>query len=187
MLFSLRKNRRTSYLRRLGFSRRSRGYPGPKLRSGPSKLWKNKHLGVDIHDPQVRTSTTSRDLQKNFGQKNFGLNFRSQCLDCSGKEKAHKHTSLSGDCLGEGGVSRLGGQGQMFMCRARNPRKIKTFSSGYPSGRIGDRDDRKFVYVPNVCVPFLAPDCAELCQTALQRSSRSRTYCVTNFRQQCFR
>ena len=42
----------------------SRGYPDPKLRSGPSKSWKNKHLGVDIHDPKARTSTTLRDFQK---------------------------------------------------------------------------------------------------------------------------
>ena len=42
----------------------SRGYPGPKLRSGNSKSWKNKHLGADIHDPKARTSTTLRDFQK---------------------------------------------------------------------------------------------------------------------------
>ena len=30
-------------------------------------------------------------------------------------------------------------------------------TSGYPAGRIGDRGDREFVYVPNVYVPFLAP------------------------------
>ena len=42
----------------------SRGYPDPKLRSGQSKSWKNKHLGADIHDPKARTSTTLRDSQK---------------------------------------------------------------------------------------------------------------------------
>ena len=42
----------------------SRGHPGPKLRSGRSKLWKNKHMGADIHDPKARTSTTLRDFQK---------------------------------------------------------------------------------------------------------------------------
>ena len=31
--------------------------PGQKLR-GPSKTWKNKHLGVDIHDPNAGMSTT---------------------------------------------------------------------------------------------------------------------------------
>ena len=40
------------------------GYPDPKLRSGPSKSLKNKHLGADIHDPKARTSTTPRDLAK---------------------------------------------------------------------------------------------------------------------------
>ena len=42
----------------------SRGYPGPKLRSGRSKFWKNKHFGTDIHDPKARTSTTLRDFHK---------------------------------------------------------------------------------------------------------------------------
>ena len=37
---------------------------------------KNRHFGADIHDPKARTSTTLR-ISKNFGQKNFGLNFRS--------------------------------------------------------------------------------------------------------------
>ena len=47
----------------------SRGYPGPKLRSGHSKSWKNKHLGADIHDPKARTSTTPRDFQKLRSEK----------------------------------------------------------------------------------------------------------------------
>ena len=45
------------------------GYPGPKLRSGRSKPWKNKHLGADIHDPKARTSTTLRDFQKLRSEK----------------------------------------------------------------------------------------------------------------------
>ena len=47
----------------------SRGYPDPELRSGCSKSWKNKHLGADIHDPKVRTSTTLRDFQKLRSEK----------------------------------------------------------------------------------------------------------------------
>ena len=47
----------------------SRGYPGPKLRSGPSKSWKNKDLGADIHDPKGWTSTTLRDFQKLRSEK----------------------------------------------------------------------------------------------------------------------
>ena len=47
----------------------SRGYPSPKLRSGHSKSWKNKHLGADIHDPKERTSTTLRDSQKLRSEK----------------------------------------------------------------------------------------------------------------------
>ena len=56
----------------------SRGYPGPKLRSGPSKSWKKKPC------IWARTSMTRRrrrprpqGIFQNFGQKNFGLNFRS--------------------------------------------------------------------------------------------------------------
>ena len=50
----------------------SRGYPGPKLRSGPSKSWKkNKHLSTDIHDLKARTSTTLRDFQKLWCEFSF--------------------------------------------------------------------------------------------------------------------
>ena len=47
----------------------SRGYPGPKLRSGRSKSWKNKQFGADIHDPKARTSTTLRGFQKLRSEK----------------------------------------------------------------------------------------------------------------------
>ena len=47
----------------------SSGYPGPKLRSGHSKCWKNKHLGADLHAPKVRTSTTPRDFQNPRSEK----------------------------------------------------------------------------------------------------------------------
>ena len=49
----------------------SRGYPGPKLRSGRSISWtkKNKHFGADIHDPKARTSTTLRGFQKLRSEK----------------------------------------------------------------------------------------------------------------------
>ena len=54
----------------------SRGHPGviradigPKLRSGNSKSWKNKHFGAAIHDPKARTSTTLRDFQKLRSEK----------------------------------------------------------------------------------------------------------------------
>ena len=36
----------------------SRGSPGSKISGRPSKPWKNKHLGADIHDPNTRTSVT---------------------------------------------------------------------------------------------------------------------------------
>ena len=58
-----------------------RGYPGPKLRSGWSKSWKNKHLGVDIHDPKARTSMTLRDFQKLRSEKLWAeFSFRSVLL-----------------------------------------------------------------------------------------------------------
>ena len=47
----------------------SRGYPEPKLRSGPSKLWKYKHFSVDIHDLKARMSTTLRGFQKLRSEK----------------------------------------------------------------------------------------------------------------------
>ena len=47
----------------------SRGCPGPKLRSGRSKSWKNKHFSADIHDPKARTSTTLRGFQKLRSEK----------------------------------------------------------------------------------------------------------------------
>ena len=55
------------------------GRPGAKASVMLSKSWKNKDFGADVHDPKARTSITSiRGVQKNFGQKNFGLNFRSR-------------------------------------------------------------------------------------------------------------
>ena len=53
------------------------GRPGAKTSVRPLKSLKNKHFGVDIHDPKARTSMTRGGVKKNFGQKNFGLNFRS--------------------------------------------------------------------------------------------------------------
>ena len=63
---------------------RPRGYPGrrpgAKTSVKHSKSWKKQAFrcgrpwpeGADVHDP--------RGVQKNFGQKNFGLNFRSLFL-----------------------------------------------------------------------------------------------------------
>ena len=53
-----------------------RGYPGPKLRSGPSKPWSNKHFGATCMTRR-RGRPRPQGTSKNFGQKNFGLNFRS--------------------------------------------------------------------------------------------------------------
>ena len=46
----------------------------PKTSVRAPKMLEKKHLGPDIHDPKARTSTT-QGTSKNFGQKNFGLDF----------------------------------------------------------------------------------------------------------------
>ena len=55
---------------------RPRGYPGgrpgAKTSVRPSKSWKNKHFGADIHDPKARTSMTPRGFLKLRSEKNFG-------------------------------------------------------------------------------------------------------------------
>ena len=57
----------------------------------------------------------------------------------------------------EGGLP-TGGQGSKGLCAVCRTQGTETFSSGYPAGRIGDRGDREIVYVPNVYVPFPAPN-----------------------------
>ena len=57
--------------------RTSRGHPGViradiparNFGQGTQNTGKNKHLGADIHDPKVRTSTTPRDFQKLRSEK----------------------------------------------------------------------------------------------------------------------
>ena len=46
------------------------------------KTKKNKHFGADVHDLKARMSNDPRGFKK-FGQKTFGLNFRSLTLDGS--------------------------------------------------------------------------------------------------------
>ena len=70
----------------------SRGYPGPKLRSGRSESWKNKHLGADTHDPKARTSTTLRDFQKLRSEKlRAEFSFPKKGLLRGFAEKSRKH------------------------------------------------------------------------------------------------
>ena len=71
-----------------------------------------------------------------------------------------------------GGVSRpgggglpTGGQGSKVYVLCAEPKEHKRFRPGsrpggigFPAGRIGDRGDREIVYVPNVYVPFPAPN-----------------------------
>ena len=56
----------------------SRGYPGPKLRSGRSKSWKKKpSIWARTSMTQRRGRPRPQGTSKNLGQKNFGLKFRS--------------------------------------------------------------------------------------------------------------
>ena len=45
----------------------SRGHPGPKLRSGPSKHRENKHFCAHVHDPKALSSTVFPDIGWGFG------------------------------------------------------------------------------------------------------------------------
>ena len=62
-----------------------------------------------------------------------------------------------------GGCLPTGGQGSKVYVLCAEPKERKRFRPGtrpggigFPAGRIGDRDDREIVYVPNVYVPFPA-------------------------------
>ena len=66
---------------------------------------------------------------------------------------------------GGGGVSRPVARGQQVYVLCAEPKEHKRFRPGtrpggigFPAGRIGDRGDREIVYVPNVYVPFPAPN-----------------------------
>ena len=47
----------------------SRGRPGATDLVRPSKSWKNKHFGADVHDPKARTSTTPGGFKKLRSEK----------------------------------------------------------------------------------------------------------------------
>ena len=58
-----------------------------------------------------------------------------------------------------------GGQGSKVYVLCAEPKEYKHFRPGtrlggfgYPAGRIGDRGEQEIVYVPNVYVPFPAPN-----------------------------
>ena len=64
-----------------------------------------------------------------------------------------------------GGGLPTGGQGSKVYVLCAEPKEHKHFRPGtrlggigFPAGRIGDRGDRGIVYVPNVYVPFPAPN-----------------------------
>ena len=57
------------------------GRPGPKTSVRPSKSWREKNFGADVHDLKAR------GVQKNFGQKTSGLNFRSLIMATGGLER----------------------------------------------------------------------------------------------------
>ena len=55
---------------------RPRGYPGgrpgAKTSVKPSKSWKNKHFGADVHEPKARTSMTPGGFKKTSVRKTSG-------------------------------------------------------------------------------------------------------------------
>ena len=61
---------------------------------------------------------------------------------------------------GDRGVSRRGGQGSEFYVLSSEPKEHQISLSGYPTGRTGERGDRKKFYVQTFYVPFLLPICA---------------------------
>ena len=76
----------------------SRGYPGPKLWSGPSKLWKYKHFGAGIRGLKARTSPTLRGFQKLRSEKLWAeFSFRtierghSEFRSCRGATSRESH------------------------------------------------------------------------------------------------
>ena len=67
--------------------------------------------------------------------------------------------------MGGGGFSRPVARGSRVYVLCAEPKEHKRSRPGtrpgrigFPAGRIGDRGDRDIVYVPNVYVPFLAPN-----------------------------
>ena len=48
------------------------GRPGAKTSVKPSKSWKNKHFGVDVHDPKARMSMTPGGSKKTSVRKTSG-------------------------------------------------------------------------------------------------------------------
>ena len=100
----------------------SRGYPGPKLRSGRSKSWKNEHFGVDIHDPKARTSTTLSGFQKLRSEKLWAeFSFPIHPLERNRVSEAQTtFDTLQGPGLGATGP--LGGGGGVAATPLRHPR-----------------------------------------------------------------
>ena len=61
----------------------SRGYPGPKLRSGPLKPRANKHFGADIHGPiRCARPRPQRDCQ-NLRSEKLWAEFSFRILVCA--------------------------------------------------------------------------------------------------------
>ena len=45
---------------------------GAKTSVKPSKSWKNKHFGADVHDPEARTSMTPEGFKKTSVRETSG-------------------------------------------------------------------------------------------------------------------
>ena len=73
--------------------------------------------------------------------------------------KAHKHKQYCSVTarVGGGSPDRLA-RGQTFMCCVRNPRNIEISVRGTRPGGSVTGGDREILYVPEIYVPFLAPE-----------------------------
>ena len=131
--------------------------------------------GVLYMAAPIARQTRKKYSQNSSGEQaeaNFAI-WAFKVLHFSGKEKAHKHKQFFPVTARAGGVSRpggggglpTGGQGSKVYVLCAEPKEHKRFRPGtrpggigFLAGRIGDRGDREIVYVPNVYVPFLAPN-----------------------------
>ena len=72
------------------------GRPGPKNSGRPSKPWKNKHLGVDIHDPNAWTFMTPGRCKTTSGRE-FRADVSFPAMVCSAKSIVSHRVGVS--CL----------------------------------------------------------------------------------------
>ena len=135
-------------------------YPYPSvsaLAGGNSEFWSEKNSDQNSDHPRLCIYWGNEKLRpwsEFLGRENsdHGLSFgcfwgRGRRGGSQGKKKAHKHKSFWPVTPPvTGGSPDRESRGQSFMYCPRNPRNINLFVR-YPTGRTGDRGDRKKFYV----------------------------------------